>query len=283
MKFGVSPAYFLSKYGEHFSPQECIAEVPLIKKMGFDSMQLEITYVQHLDDWKSSEISQLRAICEEHAVDISQLVAHFWIENSTTPMGILQGYSRVEVSKLLVLAEGLPGCSLLTVPFGKFHTEQQDVMTRESYRKIERAFLDNLQLLCDMAQAHGVKIALELQPGSIIPGIGGVQQILSILQPIDNLGYNFDTGHVHAFRDVLETIPARLGNRIFGTHLCDNDGMVNLSLTPGEGTIEWDQVLGALLSNGYQGSLDLEIMCPPEEVSKRYVEGLHYICQYVER
>ncbi|WP_422479417.1 sugar phosphate isomerase/epimerase family protein [Pleomorphochaeta sp. DL1XJH-081] len=282
MKFGVSPAYFLSKYGEHFSPQQCIAEVPLIKKMGFDSMQLEITYVQHLDDWRSSQVSQLQATCEEYTVDISQLVAHFWIENSTTPIGILNGYSREEVSKLLVLAESLPGCSLLTVPFGKFHTEQQ-VMTHESYRKIERTLLDNLQRLCDMAQAHGVKIALELQPGSIIPGLGGVQQILSILQSVDNLGYNFDTGHAHAFRDVLETIPARLGNRIFGTHLCDNDGMVNLSLTPGEGTIDWEQVLDALLLNGYQESLDLEIMCPPEEVSKKYKEGLDYISQYVEK
>ncbi len=282
MRIGVSPAYFLSKYGEHFSPTECIAEVPIIKQMGFDSMQLEITHVEHLNDWSSRQTAQLAAICEKHIVDISQLVAHFWIDNSTTPRDILQGFSIKEASELLVLAKNLPRCNILTVPYGKFHMERGTVLTVQTYRKIEQALVDNLKLLCDMAQAHGVSIALELQPGSIIPGIGGAQQLFSLLRPIDNLGYNFDTGHAHAFRDVLEAIPARLGDRLLGTHLCDNDGMINLSLTPGEGTIDWQQVFHSLQSNGYHGSLDLEIMCLPEEVSGKYIKGRQFILQHME-
>ncbi|MDL2229148.1 sugar phosphate isomerase/epimerase, partial [Treponema sp. OttesenSCG-928-L16] len=54
-----------------------------------------------------------------------------------------------------------------------------------------------------------------------------------------SFGYNFDTGHAWADREPIELVPGMLAGRTFGTHLKDNDQKINLSLTPGKGTIPW--------------------------------------------
>ena len=282
MIIGVSPAYFLSKFGEHFSPTQVMGEIPILKGMGFDCFQLEITHREHLADWDERQLELLHETCSRNDVHVSQLVAHFWIDNSSDSLRVLRGYPLAEVHKLLDLASRLPGCDVLTVPFGKFRLQENSILTKAIFHQIEDRLVDWMRLLCDMAQGRNLRIALELQPEAIIAGIGGMRQMLARLPSVDNLGYNFDTGHAHAFRDVLETIPSRLGSKIFGTHLCDNDGMSNLSLTPGDGTIEWVQVLRSLQSNDYHGSFDLEIICPPEQIPENYSKGRQLVLRIMQ-
>jgi sugar phosphate isomerase/epimerase len=92
-----------------------------------------------------------------------------------------------------------------------------------------------------------------------------------------SLGLNFDTGHAWAAKENLCLIPAKLGQQILGTHLCDNFGLENLSLPPGAGSIDWPRVMAGLKAAGYRGSFDIEIVCPEEDVRRQYTEGRTYI------
>ena len=93
----------------------------------------------------------------------------------------------------------------------------------------------------------------------------------------DSLGLNFDTGHAWACKENLYLIPAKLGPRILGTHLCDNFGNENLLLRPGAGSIDWQRLIAALKVCGYNGTLDIEIVCKPDDTLREYGQGHTFI------
>ena len=97
------------------------------------------------------------------------------------------------------------------------------------------------------------------------------------------LGYNFDTGHAQACKELVELIPVRLGDRIFGTHLCDNHGYENSSLAPGDGTIDWSRLIPTLRSSGYEGSYDIEILCDGDSVDKQYQDAFSFVFPLLEK
>ena len=96
-----------------------------------------------------------------------------------------------------------------------------------------------------MVEDAGRRMALEILPGAVVGGIDGFLRLCEHIGS-DTLGLNFDTGHAWACKENLYLIPAKLGERILGTHLCDNFGGENLSLRPGAGSIDWPRLIAAL-------------------------------------
>ena len=272
---GVTPAYFLSKYGEDFTPEDVLHEIPIIQELGFDAFQLEITKREYLDHWNEKSLLRLRNRCEEEKVEVSQLVAHFLIDDVSSTEGLEKGLDDKEIDHLFFIINHLPYCLQLTIPFGIFNPKEE--MSRKEYEKALDQVVHSLEKLLAKGKQQHVFIALELQPGAIIQGVSGFLQMLALLKEHPFFTYNFDTGHAHCTKDIVELIPLRLGSRITGTHLCDNCQKENLSLTPGEGTIKWERLIRALKNNHYEGSYDLEIMCNKDEVEQKYQAGLAYI------
>jgi sugar phosphate isomerase/epimerase len=130
--------------------------------------------------------------------------------------------------------------------------------------------------MLDIAEEAGKRLALEILPGSLVGGLQGLLRLIDALGS-PNFGYNFDTGHAWASREAIELVPLMLTDRIFGTHLKDNNQSENISLPPGDGNIPWDPLLKNLYTSGYRGNFDLEIRCEKEEVESRYKRGLEYI------
>jgi sugar phosphate isomerase/epimerase len=127
-----------------------------------------------------------------------------------------------------------------------------------------------------MVEAAGRRMALEILPSAVIGGIDGFMRLCDRLGT-SAPGLNFDTGHAWASKENLYLVPAKLGRRIAGTHLCDNFGNENLSLRPGAGSIDWSRLIETLRSSGYDGAFDIEIICRPEEVRDEYAKARAYI------
>jgi len=278
---GVSPAYFLSKYGDDFTVNDVIQEVRVLKKQWFAAFQLEVKKRTYLKDWHRENLEKLAQECTKEHMQVSQVVAHFWIDNLSSVEGIQKGLDQREVEQFLDMVDQLPHCRQLTVPFGRFKADLDILSNTAAYASLLQKLTATLEKLCVLGAQQGTFIALELQPGAIIQGVAGFHHMLSLLNGHPSLAYNLDTGHAHATKDVVELIPVRLGQRIVGTHLCDNATLENLSLTPGEGSIDWSAVCTALKQNHYQGSYDLEIMCKRGEVEEKYSQGLRFISQFV--
>jgi len=96
----------------------------------------------------------------------------------------------------------------------------------------------------------------------------GDSSILNICEQIGSpdLGLNLDTGHAWACRELVPLLPFELQARIFGTHLGDNRSTENVKMPLGQGTVPWSPLLRNLRAAGYRGSLDIEVVCPADEV-----------------
>jgi sugar phosphate isomerase/epimerase len=59
--------------------------------------------------------------------------------------------------------------------------------------------------------------------------------------------------------ELSEMVIYEVGDRVFHTHLSDNDGTSNVHWRPGKGKIDWRAVLQALQAVGYDYVLSIEL------------------------
>lgn len=140
--------------------------------------------------------------------------------------------------------------------------------------------VDSLNWLLDHAEGRGVKLAVEYEPGLLVENAA---ELVALLGRIGSpfLGANLDIGHSRVAGESVPETAALLGNRIFHIHLEDIRGRKHYHLIPGEGEIDFDQVLASLEQVGYDGFVTVELYthahAPGEaaERSLRFLEKIH--------
>ena len=132
-----------------------------------------------------------------------------------------------------------------------------------------------LGVLLRIAAEHGVRIALEPEPGHRI------DTTESFLRLVDDLGgdpamcCNFDIGHSHLLDPDIPESVSRLGTRIAHAHI-ENMGSVHRHLVPWEGDIDLTAVLRALRTAGFDGALAFDFYNEAyREVMPRVADHLH--------
>ena len=142
--------------------------------------------------------------------------------------------------------------------------------------------LDVIGKVAELTHANGVKLAVETcayrDPsgnGDMLPDADLVIKVVEALE-LPDVGINLDTGHClfgqsRAKEEYLNRIlsgeepqmlPAlakRIGKKLFTTHLQDNFGLNDDHQAPGFGYIDWEKLVPAILSTGYQGPLMMEL------------------------
>lgn len=263
--FGVSPAYFLSRFGAGFSPRDVRDALPDIGKMGFDAFQLEIVAVDKFPAWLSGGMEDVRSAARDAGLFVSAAVAHFALpafadEKALSAMGAEGGLDDIET--LFRLAADYGGVRCVSLPLGPYSGPRNAATIR--------AFRNKLAAVAELREKYRLPLAVEVQPGAFV---AHPESIVPLLEELD-IGLNLDTGHAFAAGFDPGVYPPALKGRILTTHLCDNDGVENLSLTPGKGGIDFPRVVAGLRDNGYANSYDLEIFCPPDAVLGEYTDGL---------
>jgi sugar phosphate isomerase/epimerase len=271
---GVSPAYFLSRFGDHFTPQDVAEGLAELAQLGFSGFQLEIFHKESLNDWEGAGAEQVRRCSADLGLEATQFVAHFMMEAFSNPTALSSDSGLREMKSVTDIASLFDECCIITVPLSAF--EFEDPLDQEQYDTCFARIVDKIGQLLDLARDAGRQLALEILPSALIGGIDGFLRLSDQIES-ESLCLNFDTGHAWAAKENLYLIPAKLGKRIVGTHLCDNLGNENLSLRPGAGSIDWHRLMAALKHVGYTGSLDLEIICKPDQVWQAYETGRRFM------
>jgi len=121
--------------------------------------------------------------------------------------------------------------------------------------------------LADYAADRGVRIMFEPLSPILMNAFSFVctlDEAMSLIEDVnrDNFGLALDVWHVWREPDIAERI-AKLGDRIFGVHICDwpKEEPRNLMdrVLPGDGLIDLPALLGAIDRTGYTGAYCLEI------------------------
>jgi sugar phosphate isomerase/epimerase len=271
---GVSPAYFVSKFSNRFSPDDVAAGLEDLPALGFFGFQLEVFHRESLETWVRTGAAEIQRKSSDVGLKAHQFVAHFMLEGFADRQSLVSNAAVENMKVVLEIADLFHECRVVTVPLPAF--DYQAASNQDDYLFLfERCAAKVSRLLATVEDA-GRRMALEVLPGAIVGGIDGFLRLCEHLGS-DTLGLNFDTGHAWACKENLYLIPAKLGPRILGTHLCDNFGHENLSLRPGAGSIDWPRLVAALKACGYNGPWDIEIACPPNSVAEEYGAGRRFI------
>ncbi len=119
-------------------------------------------------------------------------------------------------------------------------------------------FRESILPLLDHAERKNVNIGIECEPGLYIEWATELQQWIDDLAH-PRLGANLDIGHSQVLGESIPDTVRLLADRIWNLHVEDIPGRKHYHMIPGEGTLDWEELLGALKTIGYQRFLTVEL------------------------
>ncbi len=250
-----------------------------LAEMGFLGFQLEVFHGENLGNWLNEGARLVRHRSHDLGLVAPQFVAHFMMQDFNRPESLNSDSDIEHIRSVLDIVCLFDECSTITIPLGPFeggHTPME-----KDYKSYFDRLVEKFNRLIEVVERAGRTLAVEILPSALVGGVDGFLRLCDRLKT-KSLKLNFDTGHAWASKENLYLIPAKLGKRIAGTHLCDNFQNENLSLRPGAGSIDWPRIVKALRLAGYDGWFDLEIICRLEMIHKEYREGKDTIYRLLE-
>ncbi|MBC2117697.1 2-keto-myo-inositol isomerase [Listeria booriae] len=169
------------------------------------------------------------------------------------------------------------------------------VTTEKILKKdIKQSCIEVLQELSNIAESHGVKIALEFV-GHPECTVNTFEDAYDIVQAVnrDNVGLVFDSFHFHAMGSNIENLKNADGSKIFIFHIDDTEDFQIGLLTdddrvwPGHGAIDLDAHITTLKQIGYSDVVSVELfrpeyyqLTPEETIEKAKTTTLEVISKY---
>lgn len=127
----------------------------------------------------------------------------------------------------------------------------------EFFHHLERA-CDSVNAVAGRCKELGLSLLLE----NMLPHLlfGRTQDMMYIMGAVEgrHVGTCLDTGHAHLAGD-LSSVIHKLSCHLRMVHINDNRGDWDEHLPPGEGGVNWRQVLQQLERHGFRGALILEL------------------------
>lgn len=262
-KLGVSPAFFISKYNFDFDADAALSMFPLVAALGYGAVQGEIAAQRFFRGWIDGGIEAFGAAARAEHLQVRQFVLHYLLEETAAAPRPLDAVI-ADIREIGEPLGALPGCDVLTIPVGP-HADSREQDLSELIQRLLPVLPPQL------------RIALEALPGSSIATPTAMAAFLAGFPP-ERVGINLDTGHLWSQGIPPERMAEAVGaHRVFGTHICDNDGSENASLAPGRGTIDWHRFFNVLADLGYEGPIDIEIRVSESEIEPEYAAARAYV------
>jgi len=119
-------------------------------------------------------------------------------------------------------------------------------------------FIDSLKRLCEAAEALGVRVGVEYEPGLLVERASELAEVMErVGSPL--LGANLDIGHSWLDGEAPEAAIGLLAGRIWNLHIEDIAARKHYHLIPGEGDLPFRRYFDALEAAGYEGFYTLEL------------------------
>lgn len=245
----------------HFSIEDTIAK---IASLGYTGIEI-LADVPHA--WPAGllpeRVDSIRNALDAHGLTISNVNAFmmnavadprqpYWHPGWTDPDPHYRAIRREHTKRALRLAAELGAPCITTEPGGRLTPEQ-------TYQEGSRIFYDELMPCVEVAETVGVQLLIEPEPDLLIEHF---RQYLEFMQRIDSpaVGLNFDIGHAYCVGDEPQDWVQPMAQHTRHYHLEDiADTRVHRHLIPGEGAIDFDATLRAIVATGYDGWLTVEL------------------------
>lgn len=165
-------------------------------------------------------------------------------------------------------------CAALGTPLAIFHMLQPPLerYSEKYQREGEALNVEFFGRMMPLLEKYGVQMCIENLFGiTTLPSDdydyslnSRTQDVMHIIDSYnalfgkDRFAACVDTGHAFVMGQDPAQMIRTLGSRVRALHVADNNGRQDQHYAPGQGKIDWNDVLGALKEVGYQGSFSFE-------------------------
>jgi len=230
-----------------------------IRDAGFAEVEINADN-SHLDPrlFPRCDLSHLKRILDGLSLHPNSVHAPINGVDLSTP------HSEGRKQTINLLLDTLEYCGAIGCPIMVLHPNHSDSLSigPEAMRKNS---VEVLGRFISKAEDQGVKIALE---NMIDKGDGRfgcrVADLRKIIEDVGSpsLGICFDMGHANLLPscgDIQEKEIDQAGEYLWSLHIHDNDGKEDRHWPPGDGNIDWSQVVRTLRKVNYRGVFMMEV------------------------
>jgi protein FrlC len=143
--------------------------------------------------------------------------------------------------------------------------------------KAAKQFAESIKPILDRADALGVDVGIECEPGLYL------EYVAELRDWIDRLGHprfgaNLDIGHSVVIGESIPEVVRTLRGRIWNLHVEDLPGRKHYHMIPGEGTgVDWAALRDALAEIRYDRFLTVELYTHTERPQEAADRSYHFL------
>lgn len=246
MKLSVSTAFF----------GRCAPDlIHFYGEAGIDAIELASLAPARIDEY---DFAGIRRECDKYGVELRSFHLPFNREqNIGHPDAELRARS-LEVYKHSIDIAASIGAKICVVHPSSEPNEDEMREALFSY------CAENLAVLCEYANKHGIELAMENLPRTCL--CNTPDEVIRMLTLIPNLKTCFDMNHFLPWKGIVPDnvgyiyrLKEEVGDRLVTMHASDYDFVDERHMFPLDGQNDWRGIIRALIDTGYNGYFNYEI------------------------
>jgi sugar phosphate isomerase/epimerase len=145
--------------------------------------------------------------------------------------------------------------------------------------KAAKQFAESIKPVLDKADAVGVDVGMELEPGLFLEYVAELANWIQRLQH-PRFGANLDIGHSVVIGEDIGVAVRSLAGRIWNMHVEDLPGRKHYHMIPGEGNFDWVELRAALREISYDRFLTVELYTHTERPQEAAEKSFRFLSKH---
>ena len=266
----------ITLYGLPPSPENHLKGMQIVGKAGFKAIELEFT--DHLVPVHRRDLPKMKSILSDYGMRCASVMAVEEQMFSVDPAIKRKAISDFEAITDLIAELKCPMvaiCGYMPPEIRPKGTELYvggpptavSVGDDFSWPKFWANAVDLVRRLAEIANNKGLTLTVETRANDVFSSTDAVMNLLRDTGA-RNTGVILDVAHVHAGKEYLALVIPKLDGLIKLVHLSDNDGTNAYHYAPGQGNIDFPEVVSSLKKVGYEGYLVVDTAGVPNIVEE---------------
>ncbi|MCC6422838.1 MAG: sugar phosphate isomerase/epimerase [Phycisphaerales bacterium] len=146
--------------------------------------------------------------------------------------------------------------------------------------KAAKQFIESIKPILDLAGRLKIDLGIECEPGLFIEYVSELRDWIERLNH-PRLGANLDAGHCQVIGEEIPQAIDTLRGRIWNLHVEDIPGRKHYHLIPGQGTMNWPALVGALREIEFNRFMTVELYTCTQDPQGAALESYRFLAQLV--
>ena len=254
--------------------------------LGFHSLESWIPNEKYL---ASFDLASLKAACLRDDLSVDYLACDFmadWFERSSE---YVQKYAEKLGSFVEASGTGTIGTvspllpSALSKPSRVYPGAPPDsvkLLPGFSWQKSWSRYVGMLRTVTRELNEHSLRLAIEPRPREMASSTDAILRLIEAV-PAENLGGLLYTSHLQTVGESPPISIHKLGKKLYEFHASENDGVTSYHWAPGQGELDWPEIIATLRGVGYGGAVCVDVT--GVNVEEEALEGEKFLRSLMKR